>query len=171
MRNIFRGETALLLRNLVFGIEDSLVSTVGLLSGIAVTGSSSALILLTGTILIFVEAFSMAVGSFLSEDSVQIYVEHHKNSYVAPLVGGVVMFMSYFISGFIPLLPYVFFRTGDAFLVSIFSALTALFLLGAISAKMFGIHFVRQGIKMLIMGGIAILVGVLAGKFAEYWYF
>ena len=60
------------LRNTVFGVEDSLVSTVGLLSGIAATGSvSKSFILLTGIVYISVEAFSMAVGSFLSEEFVE----------------------------------------------------------------------------------------------------
>jgi VIT1/CCC1 family predicted Fe2+/Mn2+ transporter len=49
------------LRNFIFGVEDSLVSTVGLLSGVAVAGVASRTILLTGVVLIFVEAFSMAV--------------------------------------------------------------------------------------------------------------
>jgi len=64
---------AVYVRNFVFGVEDSLVSTVGLLSGIASAGASTATIFLTGTVLIFVEAFSMAVGSYLSEESVEEY--------------------------------------------------------------------------------------------------
>jgi VIT1/CCC1 family predicted Fe2+/Mn2+ transporter len=61
----------LFVRNVVFGVEDSLVSTVGLLSGIAAESQSHAAILSTGVIYICVEALSMAVGSFLSEESAQ----------------------------------------------------------------------------------------------------
>ncbi len=60
-------------RNIIFGIEDSLVSTVGLLAGIAVGNASIHTILSTGVIYVFVEGFSMAVGSFLSEESAQEY--------------------------------------------------------------------------------------------------
>ena len=49
----------------IFGVEDSLVSTVGLLSGVAVAGVTRTDIFITGIILIFVEAFSMGVGNFL----------------------------------------------------------------------------------------------------------
>src|SRR3989344_3129963 len=61
----------LYVRNFIFGAEDSLVSTVGLLSGVAIGGVAKVDILLPGMVLIFVEAFSMAVGSFLAEFSVR----------------------------------------------------------------------------------------------------
>ena len=43
------------LRAFVFGVEDSVASTVGLLSGIAIAGVARETILLTGAILILVE--------------------------------------------------------------------------------------------------------------------
>src|SRR5262245_46938731 len=63
-------------RNFVFGVEDSLVSTVGLLSGVAIAGLAREEIFLTGVILIFVEAVSMAAGSFLSESSAEEFATH-----------------------------------------------------------------------------------------------
>ncbi len=65
--------TELYLRNIIFGISDSLVSTVGLLAGIDAAGTPRQAILLTGIVYAFVEAFSMAVGSFLSEQSAEEY--------------------------------------------------------------------------------------------------
>lgn len=58
---------ALYVRTFVFGVEDSLVSTVGLLSGLAIAGAARGTIILSGVTLIFVEAFSMGIGSLLSE--------------------------------------------------------------------------------------------------------
>src|SRR3990167_8861281 len=91
------------LRSFVFGVEDSLVSTVGLLSGIAASGMSGREILLTGSVLVLVEAFSMAAGSFLSEYSAEEYLAKEKVMVVRPLLDGTIMFFSYFLSGFIPL--------------------------------------------------------------------
>ena len=54
-------------RSFAFGVEDGLVSTVGLLAGVSTADVSRRDILITGAILIVVEAFSMATGSFLSE--------------------------------------------------------------------------------------------------------
>jgi len=94
------------LRNFVFGVEDSLVSTVGLVSGIAIAGVPKTEILLTGSILIFVEAFSMGAGSFLSERSAEEFMEEEGMSSAYSLENGAIMFFSYFVSGFIPLFNY-----------------------------------------------------------------
>lgn len=56
-------------REVVFGLEDSLVSTVGTITGVAVGTHDAFVVMLTGIILIFVEAVSMAAGSYLSSKS------------------------------------------------------------------------------------------------------
>src|SRR3990167_8323104 len=107
----FNFHSALFLRNLVFGVEDGLVSTVGLLSGIAIAGVDRETIFLTGIVLIFVEAFSMAAGSFLSEASVE---EMHggADDTRGSIAAGAVMFFSYFAAGILPPFPYIFFRVA-----------------------------------------------------------
>lgn len=154
------------LRNFIFGVEDSLVSTVGLLSGVAIAGAEARAIFVTGIILIFVEAFSMAAGSFLAEHSAEEFVQKTETPLRQPLFLGSVMFISYFVAGFVPLLPYVFFALNLAFWYSIGFSLSALFLLGVFSARVSGISFIKDGARMLIIGGIAIAVGVLVGRVA-----
>lgn len=154
-------------RNFVFGVEDSLVSTVGLLSGIAIAGMDSKSILITGVTLIFVEAFSMAVGSFTSEYSAEDYIKHAEVSMRGPFLDGVVMFFSYFFSGFIPLFSYLIWPVGIALWFSIIFSLSALFLLGVIGAKISKLNIFRHGLRMLLIGGIAILVGVAAGQIIQ----
>jgi len=56
---------------------------------------------------------------------------------------------------------------GQALYVSAFASLTALFVLGVISAKLVGNSPVRKGIEMLILGGVAIAVGVVVGNIAN----
>ena len=58
-----RKDTEIYIRNITFGVTDSLVSTVRLLSGIDISGTTSRVIIMTGIIYAFVEAFSMAVGT------------------------------------------------------------------------------------------------------------
>lgn len=53
-------------RDIVFGLQDGLVSTVGVLTGIAAGTNNHFVIILSGFVLIMVEALSMGVGSFLS---------------------------------------------------------------------------------------------------------
>lgn len=56
-------------REVVFGLEDSLVSTLGTITGVAVGTHDAFVVMLTGVVLVFVEAISMAAGSYLSSKS------------------------------------------------------------------------------------------------------
>jgi predicted membrane protein (TIGR00267 family) len=58
-----------LIREVVFGMEDGMVSTFGAVVGIAATTSNPFTVILAGSILIGVESLSMAVGSYLSNKS------------------------------------------------------------------------------------------------------
>ncbi|PIQ67336.1 hypothetical protein COY25_03345 [Candidatus Uhrbacteria bacterium CG_4_10_14_0_2_um_filter_41_7] len=57
------------IREIVFGMEDSLVSTLGAITGIAAGTGSTYVVILSGIVLIFVEAVSMTAGSYLSSKS------------------------------------------------------------------------------------------------------
>ena len=111
--------SAAYIRNFVFGVEDSLISTVSLLSGITIAGVQSKTIFVTGFILIFVEAFSMAIGSFVSEHSAEDYLHKKDTPTKQPVLDGAIMFFSYFISGFIPLFPYIVAPIETAFGLSV----------------------------------------------------
>ncbi len=160
-----RSRTSLYIRNFIFGVEDSLVSTVGLLSGIVAAGSGKGVIILTGIILIFVEAFSMAVGSFLSDQSAEEYVHQRDLPLLKSFSGGFTMFVSYFVSGFVPLAPYIFFPSEQAFWISIGCSLVALFALGATGSIFSRVNAVKGGFQMAVIGGLAIGIGVLVGQF------
>lgn len=151
------------LRSFVFGVEDSLVSTIGLVSGIASVGMETKTILLTGTILIFVEAFSMAVGSFISENSAEEYKQQKDLSSRRAIPSGIVMFVSYFISGFIPLSPYLFSSGMNAVMLSIGASLLALFVLGFISGTLSRVRALKSAFQMLLIGGLAIGIGTAVG--------
>ncbi len=157
---------SLIVRNFFFGVEDSLVSTVGLLSGIAAASVPRATIILTGFILVLVEAFSMAVGSFLSERSTEEYVEKEEAPLKIPLAGSVVMFFSYVISGFIPLSPYIFTETTFAIKLSIILTLLSLFFLGILGGEISRTKtgIIKRGFRMLILGGSAVAIGVAMGR-------
>lgn len=151
-------------RNIIFGIADSLVSTVGLLSGIGVSGTPRSAIILTGIVYAFVEAFSMAVGSFLSERSAADYRAKAETSDAQPVIGGTVMFISFVLASFIPILPYFLQNLTLAFWLSIGSSIAALFVVGIVIAKFSKISLITHGLRMALLGGAAIMIGVLVGK-------
>jgi len=158
---------ALYVRTFVFGVEDSLVSTVGLLSGVALAGASRNTILLSGSILIFVEAFSMGVGSLLSEHQAEKYLARRDVPILHSAIAGVLMFISYLGAGLIPLAPYLYYENHTAVILSIAFALLALFVLGLVSAAIFKTRLLRNAFEMLIIGGLAIVVGIAVGRFIE----
>jgi len=57
------------LRELVFGMEDGMVSTMGAITGIAVGSGDHFIVVLSGFVIIAVESISMGVGSYLSNKS------------------------------------------------------------------------------------------------------
>lgn len=57
------------IRELVFGLEDGLVSTLGAVAGVAAGTADGRIVVLSGLVLIAVEALSMAAGSYLSSKS------------------------------------------------------------------------------------------------------
>jgi VIT1/CCC1 family predicted Fe2+/Mn2+ transporter len=151
------------MRNFIFGVEDSLVSTVGLLSGVATAGSTRAVIIMTGVVLIFVEAFSMAVGSYLAERATKEYGKKEVGSMRATAISSAIMLGSYFGAGLIPLSPYIITDPSRAFYYSIVASLFALAVLGIISAKVLKLSVAHNALRMFLMGGFAIALGVFVG--------
>jgi VIT1/CCC1 family predicted Fe2+/Mn2+ transporter len=155
----------LYLRYIVFGVSDSLVSTVGLLSGIDATGATRQAILMTGIIYAFVEAFSMAIGSFLSEESTEEYEARKEVGDRNAVVAAAVMFVSFVLASFIPIAPYLFLGIAPALWVSMALSVVALFVLGLVSAKFVKVRMAEHAAKMALLGGAAIAIGVIVGKF------
>ena len=159
--------TELYLRNVIFGISDSLVSTVGLLAGIDAAGTPRQAILLTGIVYAFVEAFSMAVGSFLSEQYAEEYEVKGEATGTGPFTAGVAMFISFILASFIPIVPYLLLGLTMALWCSIGLSLIALFIVGMISAKIVKVNIISSALKMMLLGGAAIVIGVVVGKFIK----
>ncbi len=146
------------LRNLIFGIEDSLVSTFGVVFGVAsVSNFPQEQIIVTGLITIVVEAASMGAGSFLTESEIN-EVDHR--SKLDPAIDGVIMFFAYFFAGFIPLAPYIFFDTLPAKLFSIAFTLISLYILGYLPTRK-----LRSGFRVVLVAGCAALLGYLVAHF------
>ncbi len=146
-------------RSLIFGAEDSLVSTVGVIFGIASANQNKSSILLTGLIVVAVESLSMGAGSFLTETSTH-ELDGRKKHRASPIVSGIIMFFSYFLTGFIPLFPYIILETDIAKYLSVAVTLLALFVLGYLPSKT-----LRGGLRMVTVAGAAVFMGFLIGNY------
>lgn len=59
------------IREVIFGLEDGMISTLGVLIGVAVGTNNHFVIVLSGFVVIMVESISMGVGSYLSNKAVR----------------------------------------------------------------------------------------------------
>ena len=157
--------SALYLRTIVFGINDSLVSTVGFLAGISVAGVPKQTIVLTGIVYALVEAFSMAMGDFLSEESAEEYVSHANVNDRPSVISAILMFISCVLASLIPLIPYVILASPAALVVSICLSVLSLFVVGVLSARFSRLPVLWRGMRMALLGGAAIVIGVAIGTF------
>lgn len=211
------------IRQLVFGFEDSLVSTLGAITGIAGGSQDNFVVVLAGMVIIVVESLSMGAGTYLSSKSereVAEAVEKEEKELISrdiegekreirnylkkrgfgdgeigPIVKrltsdrklllglmlrheydicpeprersikrGFVMWGSYFVGGFFPLLPYLLWPVRTALAPSIIITLIVLFLLGAFKTKFTGKSWWKSGLEMAIISLSAAGVGYIVGR-------
>ncbi|MFC1609048.1 VIT1/CCC1 transporter family protein [Patescibacteria group bacterium] len=57
-------------REIVFGVEDGIISTLGVITGIAIATNDLFLVIVAGLVVISVESVSMGIGAYLSSQSV-----------------------------------------------------------------------------------------------------
>lgn len=78
----------------------------------------------------------------------------------SPINNAIVTFISFIVFGFIPLVAYIFssffsIENSMIFVIAIILTGLTLFLLGALKVKVTGKSWMKSGIEMLIVGGLA----------------
>jgi len=149
-------------RSVIFGIEDSLVSTTGLIVGLAVATSDKHVVIVGGIVAIAVEAISMGAGEYLSEDAIEETSKSQPGSSDSLKSGGL-MFISYLLAGLIPILPIIFFDYPVSIYLSVTFAFIGLFLLGYIKGRVLHTNPIRGALRILIVGGLATILGIIVG--------
>jgi len=150
------------LRSILFGIEDSLISTTGFLAGVTVGTNDKHIIIISVLIAITIEGTSMGVGEYLSDEALEDLdkLKRHKDN---PLLSGAFLCISYILAGLVPFAPTIFLNFPYSLFVSLLLALLALFLLGFLKGKLLKTSAVRGGIKILVVGGITTILGMIVG--------
>jgi VIT1/CCC1 family predicted Fe2+/Mn2+ transporter len=145
------------IRNMVYGLEDSLISTTGVIVGTTFAGMPLQYIVTVGIILVFVEALSMAFGSLVSEESFMIT---SKKKYTNAQIWfyALTMFFSYFFAGILVLLPYIF-AVPYHYVISIIISIVGLFLI---------VFFIQKDLyKALLLsfaGSIILALTIVVGR-------
>lgn len=150
----------------MFGLQDGLVSTTGVVVGISAGVADPRIIILASFVAVSVEASSMAAGEYSSEKAVhQLDKKGRHNDSL--LMDTSLMFFSYLGAGLIPILPFLLFPIGIARIFSIIVALGSLFLVGYWKGKIVGDRSLRSATEMLLIGGLATIIGLAVGYFLK----
>jgi predicted membrane protein (TIGR00267 family) len=169
----FRHEVAESMREIVFGLEDSFVSTLGAVTGIAAGVQDTHIVILSGLVIVAVEATSMAAGSYLSNKSAkqaedEILLEEGKggnpaiHSHLAR--SAAVMGTFYILGGLVPLAPYFFLPIDLAYGPSIGLTVLCLFALGAWAASFSKKSPWQGGAQMATISLAAATLGFIIGR-------
>lgn len=151
------------LRSIIFGFQDSLVSTTGVIAGVSAGTNNKELVILAGVVTIAVESLSMGAGQYMSEKTV--HQMDKSGSHTDSLyVGGALMVISYFLGGLVPLIPIILFKLPVSATLSIGFALIGLFILGYLKAHIVKVNPFRSAIEIFVLGGAATLIGLVVGK-------
>lgn len=159
-------------RNLVFGVQDGVVTTIGLMAGVSIGRLPRQYVIRFVGISVLVSAVSMAIGSYQSERAAQNFSGPPDRVNMG--VGAAVMFMAYLVAGSVVMTPYFFSRNTR---VVIFSAIAIsvviLFIAGWYSAKNARdaggteTSLLSNAIETAALGFAAILVGSLSGHVSQ----
>jgi VIT1/CCC1 family predicted Fe2+/Mn2+ transporter len=213
-------------REIVFGIQDGMVSALSAITGIAVGSHDHFIVLLSGLAIISAGAISMAIGTFTSlssqkkmeqqmiqEERTEIFNNKweekkelekrfiddgwgrflaetmalsaynneklmlremaYRELSIVPdkhpkvIKNSIAMFFAWLIGGLFPLSSYFFMPVEDGIIFSICITLTGLFLLGVATSLYTKEHWLRAGLKIFILAGLAIMVGYALGHLAD----
>jgi vacuolar iron transporter family protein len=154
------------LRSLMFGLQDGIVSTTGVVLGISTGVSSKAFIVLAALVAVTVEATSMAAGQYSSEKAVHQMDKtgKHKDSLI---LGAIIMFFAYLAGGMFSIVPTLLLNQPVAKYISIGSAFIGLFLIGYYKGKFVGLKPLRSAVELFIIGSIATIIGIIVGYYLK----
>ncbi len=150
------------LQSAMFGFNDALVSTTGVIVGISTGTNNKEVVILAGVVTILVEALSMGSGQYLSSKSV--HQLDKSETFRVPIISGIIMFFAYFAAGLVPLLPIIFFPMEYSRDVAIIAALIGLLVLGYVKGKVVKVPPLRSAIEIFVIGGLATAIGIIVGN-------
>lgn len=151
------------LRSALFGLQDGLVSTTGVVVGISTGVENKAIVILAAFVAVTVEASSMAAGQYSSEKAVHQLDKAGKHT-DSVILGAAIMFISYLLAGLIPIIPTIIFPQTQARMLSVIFAFIGLFIVGLVKGHIVMHKPLRSAMELFIIGAAATLIGLTVGQ-------
>lgn len=152
----------------VFGVQDGIVSTFGLVMGVSGAQISPEAVLVAGVAGLVSGALSMAAGEYVSVKTqsevldVEGVVRDERDN-VNPIRAAGANGLLFVAGGLIPLTPFLIASGRDAVITSIALSVVALFAAGALLTRLTRQSPWRSGLRLLVIGGGAGVIGFLVG--------
>ena len=159
------------LREIVFGVQDGLISNVALTTSMAIATESLNSIIIAGITGAIAGTFSMASGAFLSsraeiEVNMLINDDNSRRNHrlLDPLIDAIAMGLSFLVAALIPILPYFILVGTDAVWCSVTVTLISLFMLGLGKGFLVKQNILKSGLEVFVVGMGSAAIGYLLGE-------
>lgn len=156
--------------DMVYGANDGIITTFAIVAGVAGAGLSPTIVVILGVANLIADGFSMATSNYLARKSEREYKEKLNDevggvTFTNPLHNAAATFISFVLAGFVPLIPYVFGLTENAFGWAILATSAILFTVGSLRTFVTGSPWFKSGMEMLLVGSLAAIVAYYIGYF------
>lgn len=160
-------QSANTVRAAVFGIQDGIVSTLGIVMGVAGAQLTGEAIVIAGIAGLASGAMSMAAGEYVSvqtqREMLAVGAKLDDDENVNPVKAAAANGGLFIGGGALPLMPFLVADGFVAVVTSIVLSVLALFVTGAMLTKLTRQSPLKSGMRMLIIGGGAGIIGFLIG--------
>jgi vacuolar iron transporter family protein len=155
----------------VFGIQDGIVSTFGLIMGVAGAQISAEAVVVAGVAGVVSGALSMGAGEYVSvrtqRELLEVGAAVGDGENVNPFRAAFANAGLFVGGGLVPLLPFLLTSGRPAVISSTVVSALSLFVTGAVLTRLTGRSPWRSGLRMLVIGGgsglLAFLIGTALG--------
>ena len=142
----------------VYGANDGIVTTFAVVAAAKGALLSPGIIIILGLANLVADGFSMGASNILAIRT-ENELKKRRSEFAIPFQHGLVTFSAFLVAGTIPLLPYIVgFSAGQQFLISSVLAGVAFFSVGAARTLITKGSFLKGGLEMLLIGGVAAFV-------------
>ena len=165
-------EKASYLRDIVMGADDGVITTFAIVAGSAGASLSSKVVIVLGLAKLLADALSMGASVYMGIKSEAEYEKGKRDvcwKSESPIKQSFATSASFIVAGITPLIPFLF-NLNHSFLISSLILVLTLFILGSFKNLNIKKSWVRGGIEMLLVGGLAAIVAYGTGFLIEKYF-
>ena len=160
------------LREILMGAQDNLTNVLAVVLGVAVGAGRSDLVALAGSAAAIAEAISMGGVLYSSSRAEQGLrrttlvagsLPENRGPRLSPALSGLTTFAAALLAGLVPLAPFWVLPFAAAAVISVLVSVAVLFVLGALTGRISGNIWWRDGLRLLLVAGLAALAAAAVG--------